>query len=74
MPWWPDGVNPVTLQLVLVHLVADLQRHAGHADILRELIDGSVGLRPGVSNLPDVDEAWWSQHRARLERLAAENG
>jgi hypothetical protein len=28
---------------VLVHVIAETNRHAGHSDILRELIDGSVG-------------------------------
>jgi uncharacterized damage-inducible protein DinB len=36
----------VSLRWVLVHLVQETARHAGHADIVRELIDGSVGYRP----------------------------
>jgi hypothetical protein len=32
-----------TLRWILVHTVEELARHAGHLDILRELIDGSVG-------------------------------
>ncbi len=47
--WWGD--DPVTLHQVLVHVTADTQRHAGHADIVRELIDGSVGMLRGVDNL-----------------------
>ena len=38
------GDDPVTLHHILVHVTADTQRHAGHADIIRELIDGSVGM------------------------------
>jgi len=34
---------PVTLRWVLVHLLEETARHAGHADIIRELIDGTVG-------------------------------
>ena len=34
---------PVTLRWVVAHLLEETARHAGHADILRELIDGSVG-------------------------------
>jgi hypothetical protein len=37
------GRHGLTLTWVLVHLVEETARHAGHADILRELIDGSVG-------------------------------
>ena len=35
--------EPLSLRWVLVHLVEETARHAGHADILREQIDGSVG-------------------------------
>lgn len=34
---------PVTLRWVVAHLLEETARHAGHADILRELVDGSVG-------------------------------
>lgn len=37
------GEEPATLRWILVHLVEETARHAGHADILREQIDGSVG-------------------------------
>jgi uncharacterized damage-inducible protein DinB len=36
-------VGPLTLRWILVHMVEETARHAGHADILRERIDGSVG-------------------------------
>ena len=54
--WWGDA--PVTMHHIVVHVTADTQRHAGHADILRELIDGSVGMLRGVDNLHlrDPDE------------------
>ncbi|MDQ1532784.1 MAG: hypothetical protein QOF28_545, partial [Actinomycetota bacterium] len=34
---------PVSLRWILVHMIEETARHAGHADILRELIDGSTG-------------------------------
>ena len=49
-------------------------RHAGHADIVRELIDGSVGLRADNSNLPPGDQTWWQTYRDRLEAAAREVG
>lgn len=49
VPWWGD--DSVTLEHVVVHLTAETQRHAGHADIIRELIDGSAGLLNGFDNL-----------------------
>ena len=38
-----QGLSPVNLRWVLAHLLEETARHAGHADILRELIDGSTG-------------------------------
>jgi hypothetical protein len=39
----PDPGPPVSLRWVLMHLLEETARHAGHADILRELIDGGTG-------------------------------
>ncbi|MFJ9555323.1 DinB family protein [Nocardiopsis sp. NPDC101807] len=72
VPWWPRHRAEVTVRLVLVHLIAETDRHAGHADILRELIDGAAGLAAGGDNLPAVDRAWWEGYRDRLERAAHE--
>jgi hypothetical protein len=68
VPWW--GGESVTLHRVLVHVTSETQRHAGHADILRELIDGSAGLLEGHDNLPTGDPAWWRDHRDRVELAA----
>ncbi len=68
--WWPQERREATLQQVLVHLIAETHRHAGHADIVRELIDGTAGMQPGNDNLPSADPAWWSDHRERVERAA----
>ena len=38
--------------------------------VVRELIDGEAGLRADVSNMPDVDDRYWVDHRERLEALA----
>jgi Protein of unknown function (DUF664) len=71
VPWWPAERNPVTLGTILVHMIAEVNRHAGHADLVRELIDGSSGLRADNSNLPDGDAAWWRGYHRRLEDIAA---
>ena len=68
VPWWGGGT--VTLYQVLVHVTAETQRHAGHADVLRELIDGAAGLLEGHDNLPASDPVWWSDHRDRVEAAA----
>jgi hypothetical protein len=70
VPWWPADRNQVTLHRVLVHVMAETHRHAGHADIIRELLDGQVGLREENPNMAPVDPTWWKQHRARLEEVA----
>ena len=72
VPWWSDDHNEVTLHVILVHVIAETNRHAGHADIVRELIDGAAGLRATNDNMAPVDAAWWDDYRARLERLAEE--
>lgn len=68
VPWWRPG--PVPLHHILVHLLTETARHAGHLDILRELIDGQAGLRQGTTNLPEQDEQWWADYVARLQRTA----
>jgi uncharacterized damage-inducible protein DinB len=72
VPWWPEDRAEVTLQQILVHLVAETNRHAGHADIARELIDGAVGLRADNDNMAPGDEGWWADYREKLERVAKE--
>ena len=68
VPWWSDERNPVTLQRILVHVIVDLARHVGQADILREKIDGRAGLRADVTNLPEHQD--WQEYVAKLSRLA----
>jgi hypothetical protein len=72
VPWWPEGSNQVSLHLIEVHMLAETSRHLGQADIVRELIDGAVGLRPEVASLPERDEAWWSAYHDKVEHLAQE--
>jgi uncharacterized protein DUF664 len=70
VPHWPDDRAEVTLGLVLVHVATETHRHAGHADICRELVDGAVGLRPDNSGTAGNEAARRLGHRARLEREA----
>lgn len=51
-------------------MCVETHRHAGHSDVVRELVDGTVGLRADNSNLPEGDEAWWTAYRERLEQAA----
>ena len=72
VPWWPVDRQDVTLHRILVHVIAETNRHAGHADITRELIDGAVGLRKDNANMAPGDQEWWDRYRDRLERSARE--
>ena len=68
--WWGDA--RVTLHHVMVHVIADTQRHAGHADILRELIDGTTGMLRGADNLHIHDPTEQDRFREQVEAAAAQ--
>jgi hypothetical protein len=67
VPWWPRP--NVKLFNVLVHVLTETNRHAGHADILREQLDGAVGTEEGTV-LQQLDAAFWENHRAKIEQAA----
>lgn len=71
VPWWPADRGEVTLHRIVVHVLEDLSRHAGQADILREQIDGGAGLTTGNSNLPDSYD--WPAYVAKLTALAEQS-
>lgn len=68
LPWGERSRLP--LRRILLHMVAETQRHVGHADIVRELLDGATGQRRAGANVAEGDEAWWAAHRETLERAA----
>src|SRR3954454_4069493 len=68
VPWWPPDRGEVTLHRIALHVIEDVARHAGHADILREQVDGAAGLNTSNSNLPDGYD--WPAYVARLTALA----
>ncbi|MEM8748546.1 MAG: DinB family protein [Actinomycetota bacterium] len=70
VPWWPDHVNPVSLHMILVHVATETHRHAGHADILRESLDRSVGLNGVGNNVPAETAAGWLAHVDRVDEAA----
>ena len=69
VPWWRPGHRTVTLHRILVHMVTETDRHAGHADIIREMIDSAAGLGPDRTSMPG-DGYDWVAHHDRLERIA----
>jgi hypothetical protein len=69
---WPAHRRSVTLHQILVHMLAETSRHAGHADIVRELIDGATGLIADRPAMPTTDKAGFAEHRDRVQRAARE--
>jgi hypothetical protein len=67
--WW--GAD-ATLQLMMLHMTAETNRHAGHADIVRELIDGKTGFRETDSDMGGGGEVWYQEYWNRLEASAKE--
>ena len=67
VPWWNEHVP---LFNVMVHCLSDTTRHAGHADILREGLDGSVGVDVETPARYGLDEVFWEARRATIERAA----
>jgi uncharacterized damage-inducible protein DinB len=67
VPWWDDHVK---LFNIMVHVLSDTTRHAGHADILREQLDGTVGITAKSAALHGHDSAFWQAWRATIEQAA----
>jgi uncharacterized damage-inducible protein DinB len=57
VPWFPDDVEAWSVRWVLLHLVEETARHAGHADIVRESIDGATmhALMAAVEHWPATE-------------------
>ncbi|MEU6132428.1 DinB family protein [Saccharopolyspora sp. NPDC047091] len=74
VPWWPPERGEIILHRLLCHMLEETARHTGHADVVRELIDGAAGRRATGSNLPEQDERWWADYREHLEEIARTAG
>lgn len=68
VPWWPRP--DVKLFNILVHLLGDTTRHAGHADILREQLDGRVGTDAQSAARYGQDSAVREARYAQIEQAA----
>jgi hypothetical protein len=60
----------VKLFNILVHILTETNRHAGHADILREQLDGAVGTDPQSAARQEYDAAYFENHRAKIQQAA----
>ncbi len=70
--WWQDAEVP--LFNILVHLLAETSRHAGHADILREELDGAVGTDAEAMVVKEHVPAFWTKRREEIEAAARSAG
>ncbi|TLK54308.1 DinB family protein [Glutamicibacter sp. V16R2B1] len=69
VPWWGED-SETTLEHLMLHMVEETSRHAGHLDLVRELIDGQTGLSAQNGNLPEFSDEQWKEHYARLKKIA----
>ena len=64
--WWPEERRETTFGHLLVRVVAETAQHAGHADIIRESIDGRGGR-----DHDDVGNAdWWNTYVGKIQTAA----
>ncbi|WP_204004944.1 DinB family protein [Micromonospora lutea] len=68
VPWWPEPYADTNLFAIMVHVLGESIRHAGHADILREGLDGRTGLR--AEHEQQIDEEARAAYRAKIEQAA----
>jgi hypothetical protein len=64
--WWSEGQRATTFGHLVARVLAETAQHAGHCDIVRELIDGRAGRdSSGIG-----DEQWWESYVARVQAAA----
>jgi hypothetical protein len=62
---WPEDRRATTLGVLLIRMVAETAQHAGHADIIRELVDGKGG-----QDQDGFDDATWREYVAQIQAAA----
>lgn len=68
VPWWSEPHPNTNLFAVMTHVLSETVRHAGHADILREGLDGRTGLR--AEHEQRIDAEARAAYCAKIERAA----
>ncbi|WP_159614074.1 DinB family protein [Glutamicibacter sp. JC586] len=72
VPWW-NRRRHTTLEQLMIHMIAETSRHAGHLDIVREQLDGFTGLRAQSPNLPPYSQDQWAAQYAALSQIAKQS-
>jgi len=60
VPWFPQDIDAWSVRWVLLHLIQETARHAGHADIVREAVDGATAF-PLMAAAESWPETPWMQ-------------
>ncbi|MFZ3492358.1 DinB family protein [Streptomyces sp. 5.8] len=68
VPWWPEPYADTNLFAIVVHVLGETIRHAGHADILREGVDGRTGMR--AEHEQPIDKEARAAYFAKIEQAA----
>ena len=66
-PWYPEDPEGFSARWILLHVLEELARHAGHADIIREHIDGATmyELMAAAEGWPEAD--WLKPWRPKVD-------
>jgi uncharacterized damage-inducible protein DinB len=66
-PWYPQDPEGFSARWILLHVLEELARHAGHADIIREHIDGATmyELMAAAEGWPETD--WLKPWRPKVD-------
>ena len=78
LPWMQENAEPDSDMWVpanesrqeIIEFHHYSARHAGHADIIRELIDGTAGMKANDPNMPARNSEEWAAYRYRIEEAA----
>lgn len=64
--WWQEAKRDTTLGVLMTHMIAETSQHLGHADIIRELIDGRTASDPAEMG----DAEWWQTYHRKITSAA----
>jgi hypothetical protein len=67
IPWFPENLGAWSVRWVILHVINELARHAGHADIIRESIDGAT-MYELIAGLENWEPRPWAKPWKSSER------